>query len=109
GLRSPGEPAERFGELASEEAGRLEDRLGDRGRFGVEAIATETPRDERVVERPDRAEVVADRVVARLALGEGSHSPPREEARAHEVTDHGLGLRAVDDAAPEQVTDVGGE
>ena len=48
-------------------------------------------------------DVVADRVPAHFALGEGSDAPPRIQARAHEVPDNRFRLRLVDDPAPQQV------
>ena len=76
---------------------------GDESCFVLEAVAAQTPRDERVVERPDGAGVVADGVVAALASCERAHAPPGEEPVAAEVAHDGLGLRLVDDAAPEEV------
>ena len=52
-------------------------------RLVLEPVAPQPPRDERVVERPDRADVVADRVVPPLALGERAHAPAREQPRPH--------------------------
>ena len=78
-------------------------------RLVLEAVAAQPPRDERVVEGPDRPDVVADRVVASLALGKRAHAPAREQPRSHQVPDDRLRLRLVDDAAPEQVAVVRGE
>ena len=101
--------AERLGQAAVEELGRVEDPGRDPRRLLLEAVAPQAPGDERVVERPDRADVVADRVVARLALGQRAHAPAGEEPRPHQVPDDGLRLRLVDDAAPEQVAVVRGQ
>ena len=95
--------AERLGQAAVEELGRVEDARRDLRRLVLEAVAPEAPGDERVVERPDGADVVADRVVPALALGERANAPAGEEPRPEEVAGDGLRLRLVDDAAPEQV------
>ena len=79
-------------------------------RLLLEAVAAQAPGDERVVERPDRADVVADRVVAALALGQRADAPAGEEPRAHAGgARRALRLRLVDDPAPEQVPVVRGE
>ena len=57
--------------------------------------------------RPDRAEVVADRVVGDLVARHRAHAPAREEPRTEEVPRDRLGLVLVDDPAPEQMADVG--
>src|SRR5262249_14390226 len=98
--------AKRRGKAAFEELGRFEDPGCDLRSLFLEAIPAEPPGDERVVERPDGADVVADRVVAAFALGEGADAPPREEPRAEQVARDRLRLRLVDDAAPEQMADV---
>src|SRR6266496_168799 len=59
--------------------------------------------------RPDRPEMVADRVVAALALRHRAYAPPGIELRTHQVTYDSLRLVLIDDAAPEQVSDVRGE
>ena len=101
--------AERLRQAAVEELGGVEDAGGDARRLLLEAVAAQAPGDEGAVEGPHRADVVADRVVARLAHGQRPHAPARVHRRRHEVPGHGLGLRLVDDAAPEQVAVVGGE
>ena len=74
--------AERLRQAAVEELGGIEDARGDLRRLLLEAVAAKAPGDERVVERPDRADVVADRVVAPLALGERANAPAGEEPSA---------------------------
>ena len=72
-------------------AGRRSTRAASRmpsaiaGGLLVEAVAAQTPGDEGVVERPDRADVVADRVVAVLALGQRADAPAGEELRPEQV------------------------
>src|SRR4249920_3654225 len=101
--------AESLRQAAVEELGGVEDAGGDLRGLVLEAVAPEPPGDERVVERPDRADVVADRVVAALALGKGADTPPGEEPRAEKVAGNGSGFGLVDDAAPEQVAVVRGK
>ncbi len=53
------QPGEKFGELVVAEArGGLEDRMRDEICLGGEAVALESGGDDRVVVRPDRAELV---------------------------------------------------
>src|SRR4029450_10227525 len=78
-------------------------------RFLLEAVTAQPPGDEGVVEGPDRADVVADRVVAALAHRPRPPPPPGEQPLAHELSRHGFGLGLVDDAAPEQMPVVGGQ
>src|SRR5262249_50992815 len=94
---------------AVEEVGGREDAGRDPSGLLLEAVAPQAPRDERVVEGPDGADVIADRVVAPFTFGERSHAPAREEAWAEEMVCDRLRLRLVDDAAPEQVADVRAE
>ena len=101
--------AERLGEAAVEEVGRVEDAGRDARGFVLEPVSAQSPGDERVVEGPHGADVVADRVAADLAFGQGADAPTREQARPHEVPHDGLGLRLVDDPAPQQVAVVRGE
>ena len=59
--------------------------------------------------RPHGADVVADRVVGGLVLGHRPDAPTGEELGAHEVAHDGRRLVVFDDAAPEEVADVGGD
>ena len=95
--------AERLRESALEELRGVEDPGRDLGRLLLEAVVSKAPGDERAVERPDGPDVVADRVVAPLALGQRPDAPAGEEPRPEQVTGDCLRLRLVDDAAPEQV------
>src|SRR5262245_31906655 len=95
--------AERLRQTAVEELSRVQDPGRDRRRFVLEAVPPQAPGDERVVERPDSPDVVADRVEARLALGQRAHAPAGEEPRPHQMPDDRLRLRLVDDPAPEQM------
>jgi hypothetical protein len=101
--------AEGLGQAAVEELGGVEDAGGDAGGFVLVAVAAQPPGDERVVERPDGADVVADGVVAFLALGQGADAPAGVEAGSEQVLDDVVGAAAFDDAGPEQVADVGGQ
>ena len=94
--------AERLRQPPVEQRGGVEDVRRDAGRLLLVPVAPQPPGDERVVERPDRPEVIADRVVAGLALGQRSHAPARVQPRPHQVADDRLRLRGVDDAAPQE-------
>src|SRR5215204_2090924 len=104
-----GVAAEGLGEPTIEELRRLQDARGDPGRFGLEAIAAQPPGNKGIVEGPDRAVVVADRVVAALAHRQGPYPPTGEQPLAHELLRDGLSLGLVDDAAPEQMPVVRGK
>src|SRR5215217_633904 len=86
-------PAERLRQAAVEELSRVEDARGNTRRLLLEPIAAQAPCNEGVVERPDRADVVADRVVARLAHRHRPHAPAGEEALAEQVLRDRLRLR----------------
>jgi hypothetical protein len=58
------ESAEGFGKPALEVGGGVDDALGDASRLVGESVAAQTPGDERVVEGPDGAAVVSERVTA---------------------------------------------
>src|SRR3954453_10435149 len=60
--------AERLGQTPVEELGRVEDPGCDLGGFLLEPVTAEAPGAERVVERPDGADVVPDGVVAPFAF-----------------------------------------
>ena len=78
--------AERFGQPAVEELGSVKDPRRDPRRFLLEPVSAQAPGDERVVEGPDRADVIADRVVAasrRSAMR--AHAPAGEQLRPHQV------------------------
>src|SRR3990170_8624848 len=64
--------AERLRQATLEELRRVEDAGRDLRRFLLEAVTPQAPGDERVVEGPDRADVVADGVVAPLTRGQGA-------------------------------------
>src|SRR5262245_4995019 len=100
---------ERLRQAPLEELGRIQDPGSDHRRLVLEPVAPQPPGDERVVERPDGADVVADRVEPRLALGQRAHAPAGEEPLPHQMPNDRLRLRLVDDAAPEQVAVVRGE
>jgi hypothetical protein len=73
--------AERLGQPPVEQVRRLQDRAADARRLGAVAVAPQAPRDERAVVRPDRADVVADRVVRALAGRPSSGCPSPRTAR----------------------------
>ena len=69
------EAGEHLGQAVLEVRCRGEDRGGDRARRLVVSVAREAGGDQRVVVRPDRPGVVAERVVAGLARAEGADAP----------------------------------
>ncbi len=76
GLR-PDEPRERLRAAGCREVRRLEQPHRDLGGLGPVPVLRQRQHRERRVVRPDRPEVVADRVVAGLAGGEGADRPSR--------------------------------
>src|SRR6185503_3642899 len=89
--------------------GRFENAERDARRLLPVAIAAQAPGDERVVEGPHGAHVVADRVVATLALGHRAYAPSGEEPIAQQVASAGARLVLVGDATPQQMPDVRGQ
>ena len=97
---------ERLGQPPAELVRGLEHRAADHCALGLVAVAAQTPSDDRVVVRPHRADVVADRVVRPLGRRHGTDAPSREEIVAHEVLHAAARLVFVGDPAPQQVPDV---
>src|SRR6185295_3320910 len=58
---------------------------------------------------PDRAVVVRERVVARVAARHRAHAPARPELLAHKLVDDRVDALPGHDPAPEQVADVRAE
>src|SRR5436190_18622860 len=102
-------PAEGLWQPALEELRSVEDAGRDRGRLLLEPVPPQAPGDDRAVERPDRPDVVSDRVVATFALRERPDAPAGEQPPPQQVPRDRLRLRLLDDAAPEQVSVVRGE
>src|SRR5438067_1548747 len=99
-------PCERLGQPAVEESGGGEDPRGDPRRLLLEAVPAQSPRDDRVVEGPHRADVITDRVVPALSLSQRPNTPAGKEPLAHEVSRHRLRLGSLHDATPQEVADV---
>ena len=72
---------ERLRQAIVEEVRGLEHRAADARGLGAVAVAPQAPRDDRVVVRPHRADVVADRVVGALRRRHRAHAPAREQRR----------------------------
>ena len=72
---------ERLRQAAVEELGRVENAGRDPRGLLAEPVAPQAPRDERVVERPHGADVVADGVVAALGPRPACVRPSRRRAR----------------------------
>src|SRR5260370_5652610 len=101
--QAPGVAAESLGKSAGEDFRRFQNSGDYVGSFFFETVTTQTPGNERVVERPDRAHVVSDRVVPRFALRERAHAPSGEQPRAKQMPRERAGLRLIDDSAPQEV------
>src|SRR5439155_24108991 len=84
----------------------LHERAHDLGRLLAEPVAGEAVRDERVVVRPDRAVVVAHRVVRRIPARERADAPAGVHVRRHEAMHHARGTLPRGDPAPERVSGV---
>src|SRR5262249_22596948 len=80
-----GVAGERLGQPLVEELRGLQDRERDPGCLRVESVAREPGGDQRVVVRPDGSEVIADRVVAAVALGHRAYAPAGKQARPDQV------------------------
>src|SRR5262245_16641922 len=89
--------------------GSFQHCLGNARGLLAKAVAPQTPCDDRVVVRPDRADVVADRIVAALRGRHRPYAPARKQSVAHQMLGAGLGLVIVDDAAPQEMANVGRE
>src|SRR5260370_36124064 len=74
-----------------------------------EAVTHQPGRADRVVVRPDRAVVVAHRVVGSHRCGQRADAPATEHLRGHQVPRNRVRLAFVDDAGPQAVPDVRGE
>jgi hypothetical protein len=98
--------AERLGQATLEDLRCIKDVGGDPGRLLLVAIAPEAPGDDGVVKGPDRPQVIADRVVSTLALSERPDTPTRVQPWRHEVIDDHRRFGCVDDATPQEVTDI---
>src|ERR1700733_9634701 len=75
----------------------------------MEAVARQPGDADGGVVWPDRAVVVAHRVVGGHRRGKGANPPAAEELRGDQVLGDLRGMFDIDDAGPEQVADVGGD
>src|SRR5215468_3648220 len=96
-----GVAGEGFRQAVIEELGCLEHRKRDLSGLCVESVARKPGCNQRVVVGPNGSDVIADRVVAALAVGHRAHAPAREESCTREMAGDALCLVLVDDAAPE--------
>src|SRR3954447_3324912 len=102
------EARERLRKPVAREGGRLQLRQRDPVRVVAKACARESQGDDCVVVRPDRADVVADRVVAAIVGRERADAPAREHRVRHELSGDDTRALRRNDPRPEQVPDVGG-
>ena len=70
-------------------------------------VAAQTRNRNRVVVWPDRAVVIAHRVVMRRVGGQGADPPTGEHVRRHQTVAQQLGPLGIDDAGPQAVRGVG--
>ncbi|MNS22866.1 hypothetical protein D3C72_546710 [compost metagenome] len=102
--------AEELGHAVVIEAGGgLEQAAQEALSLAVEAVAVEAGRDHRAVMRPDRAQVVADRVVAALFGREGPDAPAAEHVGLQKAPGGLFGQLVAHDARPERVAGVGAQ
>src|SRR5256885_3358732 len=69
-------------------------------------VQCHTVRDQRIVMRPYRAAVIAERIKDRLALRHGAPAPPAEHVVAHQAIANSPGAFASNDARPEQMASI---
>jgi hypothetical protein len=82
-VRLANEAAEQFRQTAQLlMAGRLEDGREDLAGFLDQPVPGKAKRDDRIVMRPDRAIMIGDWIVSRLAAGDGSDPPTAERISA---------------------------
>src|SRR5215470_17736547 len=58
---------------------------------------------------PDGANVIAKRVISTFPLGHSPYAPPRKELVTHQMAHTSFGLLCIDNPAPEQMSNIGGE
>ncbi|MNT55121.1 hypothetical protein D3C72_1923330 [compost metagenome] len=101
------EAAEELGQAVVLEAdGRIVHGREELVDLALVALIREAFGDERIVMRPDRADVVADGVVDRALGGKRANAPAREHGGAQEGTDHLGDALGGDDVAPERMAGV---
>ena len=100
-------PPEQLGQpVVGELRGCVEQRAEEAAEVVVEAVLAQAAGEQRVVVRPHRAGVVAERVVARVAGGKRAHPPAREQRIAHQRVAHRAGAFGRDRSGPEQMAGV---
>ena len=105
-----GETAEQLGQAqVREPLRRFDQPAGQQVRAIGRAARLQTGGDQCVVMRPDRARVVADRVVADLARRERADPPAREHVRGEQALGHDRGSRVRDDAGPQRLARIRGD
>ncbi len=105
-----GEAAEQLGQAqVREPLRRFDQPAGEQVRAVGRAARLQTGRDERVVVRPDRPGVVADRVVADLPRRERADPPAREHVRREQALGHDRGPLGGHDPGPQRLARVRGD
>ena len=103
-------PQNSSGRRVAERGRRVEQAARRPGCASVdEAVARQPGRDEGVVVRPDRAVVVAHRVVGAASPAQRADAPAGEHLAATSARRHLRGVLVVDDAGPQAVAHVGRE
>jgi hypothetical protein len=102
------EPRERLGKAELAERGGLELGKHDPVRLVAEAVAREAERREGVVVRPDRADVVSDRVVPGVGARHRADAPAREHLVGEKLAGHDPGAVLRHDPRPQEMPHVRG-
>src|SRR5262249_18524956 len=92
-----------------EEPGGFEIAEGHNRGFRFKPVVSQSQRDERVVEWPHGADVVANGVVAAFAGRHRANTPATEQSWTDEMACAGRGFVVIDDSAPEQMPDIRGQ
>ncbi len=106
-LRST-ETAKEFRKLMRVEMiGRVEQSMEDPQCFRILSVASASRGDDRIVVRPNRAEVIPDGVIGAFLRRQGADAPSTEHVLSHESLDRPLGFVLVRDAGPQRLARIG--
>src|SRR6185437_16234836 len=101
------EAAEQFGKALEIEVGRgFEQALEEARGLAPETVARETRGNQGIVVRPDRAVVVAHRIVSRLGRGDGAYAPSGKRRAVHQCPDHRGGALAIGKAGEQDMAGI---
>src|SRR3954451_8512070 len=85
---------------------RFEDRVHHARRFALEAITNEARCVQRVVEWPNRSELVRKRIVRRVRGRKRAHTPAAPEVRLSEPSSHRARPLRARQTAPQEMSRV---